>query len=229
MRPTLCIRPASNAVSPLSEVKRRATTCDSAAICTLCFHNASSIGSRCLNCAAALSCSTAKLSAAERTMLNPTRATAMRRSAILRPEVFSAAEFAMLSSLPASTGSEPSTFTTVSLLTFSSASARCILSTMSGTDGRSTLPCDNSWRQRLDEAEHHGVRDRARLDRAGGFRCAHTLSACRNASISSRDSASAGAAGGGIQPQAARGGHAGKRHLLGLRRRAQRDQRGADA
>ena len=77
-------------------------------------------------------------------MLNPTRATAMRRSAILRPEVLSAAEFAMLSSLLASTGSEPSTFTTVSLLTFSSASARCILRTMSGTDGRSTLPCDNS-------------------------------------------------------------------------------------
>jgi hypothetical protein len=86
----------------------------------------------------------AKLSAAERTMLKPTRATAMRRSAIFLPDVLSAAEFAMLRSLLASTGSEPSTLTTVSLLTFSSASARCILSTMSGTDGRSTLPDDSS-------------------------------------------------------------------------------------
>ena len=44
--------PRASAVSPLSEEKRRAITCDSAAICTLCFHSASSIGSRCLNCAA---------------------------------------------------------------------------------------------------------------------------------------------------------------------------------
>ena len=145
MRPTLCIRPASSAVSPLREVKRRATTCDSAAICTLCFHSPSRIGTRCLNCGGALELfDMAKLSAAERTMLKPTRATAMRRSAILRPEVFSAAEFAMLSSLLASIGSEPSTFTTVSLLTFSLASARCTLITISGTDGSSTLPFDNS-------------------------------------------------------------------------------------
>ena len=77
-------------------------------------------------------------------MLKPTRATAMRRSAILRPDEFNAAEFAMFMSLPASIGSEPTTRTTISFETLSSDSVFCSLSTMSGTEGNSTCPCDNS-------------------------------------------------------------------------------------
>ena len=50
----------------------------------------------------------------------------------------------MVRSLPASMGSEPITRTTVSLLTLSSDSVFCRRTTISGTDGRSTCPCDSS-------------------------------------------------------------------------------------
>ena len=98
---------------------------------------------------------------------------------------------------------------------------------MSGTDGRSTLPCDNSCASAFTKPNTtvFGIaRDSIVLVASA---LAHTLSACRSASISSRDSASAARAGVGIQPQAARGGHAGKANLLGLRLRPERDQRGA--
>ncbi len=117
-------------------------------------------------------------------MLNPTRATAMRRSAILRPEQFSAAEFAMFMSLPASMGSEPTTRTTVSLETFSSDSVFCSLITMSGTDGSSTWPCDNSLASAFTKPNTtvFGNARVSTVDAASAL--THAPSACRSEEIS---------------------------------------------
>ena len=125
----------------------------------------------------------------------------------------------MLSSLPASIGSEPSTFTTVSLLTFSSASARCSLMTMSGTDGSSTRPCDNSCASALTKP-NTTVFGIARVS------IVLVASACSYVErLSQRVDLFAGfgqrrAAGGGVQPHAARRRHAGEQHLLGRAARA---------
>ncbi len=60
---------------------------------------------------------TAYAMVAVRTVLRPTRATAVRRSVIALPDGLSATEFATLISCPARTGSVPSTLTTLSVLT----------------------------------------------------------------------------------------------------------------
>ena len=97
-------------------------------------------------------------------MLKPTRATAMRRSAILRPDVFSAAEFAMFMSLPASMGSEPTTRTTISLRDVLVGERLLQLEHDVGHRRQLHLPLRQLRGERLHEAEHHGVRQRARFD-----------------------------------------------------------------
>ena len=157
-------------------------------------------------------------------MLKPTRATAVRRSAILRSEGLSAAEFAMFMSLAASTGSEPTTSTTVSLLALSSESARCRRTTTSGTDGRSTCPCDNSFASAFTKPKVTVFGKRA-ADRRRDFRGAHVPSAWRSEAISACDSASAAPQARRIEFHAARGRHGEEQHLFHARIGTERGER----
>src|SRR5450631_980551 len=69
---------------------------------------------------------------------------AVRRSFTVRPLRFRDAEFAIRSSRAARAGSDPTTRTTCSTDDFGSDKIRLTRTAISGKDGRSTLPTDNS-------------------------------------------------------------------------------------
>src|SRR5882757_4305129 len=139
-----CNRPANSAVSGLMLVRRRAITQLRLATSTLRFHNMPSGASNPFNSGASRSCRTAKAIVAERTVSNPTRDTALRKSVTRAPAGFRAAELAMRTIWEASTGSLPSTLTTRLLSAFSSPSTFCTRMTMCGKPGNSILPPDSS-------------------------------------------------------------------------------------
>src|SRR5258707_9786753 len=72
------------------------------------------------------------------------RLIAVRRSVTARPLRLSDAEFAIRSRRAASAGSEPTTRTTCSTEDFGSDRTRLTRTAISGKEGRSTLPTDNS-------------------------------------------------------------------------------------
>src|SRR5277367_5761044 len=72
------------------------------------------------------------------------RLIAVRRSVTCRPLRLSDAEFDMRIRRAASAGSDPTTRTTCSTEDFGSDKTRLTRSAISGNDGRSTLPTDNS-------------------------------------------------------------------------------------
>src|SRR6266851_3984924 len=72
------------------------------------------------------------------------RLIAVRRSVTARPLRLSDAEFEIRSSRAASAGSDPTTRTTCSTEDFGSDKTRLTRTAISGKEGRSTLPTDNS-------------------------------------------------------------------------------------
>src|SRR5882757_7129924 len=139
-----CSRPASNAVSGLSWVMRRAMTQLRLATFTLRFHNIPSGASNPFSRGASRSCRTAKAMVAERTVSSPTRDTAVRKSVTRAPAGFRAAELAIRTIWEANTGSLPNTLTMRLASAFSSARTFCMRITMCGNPGSSILPPDSS-------------------------------------------------------------------------------------